>query len=50
MVDVLGGILRPEIAALISSIIAVGSVGLNMYGRILAESKRAELQKDVRAT
>lgn len=32
-----------------SAALAAGSVGLNYYGNLLTESKRVELQKEVRA-
>lgn len=37
-----------EMAAVFSAIVALGSVSLNLYGSILSERKRAELQKEVR--
>jgi hypothetical protein len=45
----LSNLLRPEIAAVFSAAMAVGSVGLNYYGTLLTERKRADLQKEVRA-
>lgn len=39
--------MRPELAAIFSAIIAVGSVGLNLYGGLLTESKRVDLQRQV---
>jgi hypothetical protein len=41
------GLLRPELAAIFSAVIAVGSVGLNLYGGLLTESKRVDLQRQV---
>lgn len=43
----LGNFLRPEIAAMFSAVLAVGSVGLNYAGSVATESKRVELQKEV---
>lgn len=36
-----------EIAAAFSAIVALGSVSLNLWGGILSERKRADLQKEV---
>lgn len=41
-------LMRPELAAIFSAVIAVGSVGLNLYGGLLTESKRVDLQRQVR--
>ncbi len=40
-------LMRPELAAIFSAVIAVGSVGLNLYGGLLTESKRVDLQRQV---
>jgi hypothetical protein len=45
----LSALLKPEVAAVFSAILAVGSVGLNYYGNLMTESKRVELQKEVRS-
>lgn len=37
-----------EIATAFSAIIALGSVSLNLWGGVLSERKRADLQKEVR--
>lgn len=44
----LSSLLKPEVAAMFSAALAAGSVGLNYYGNLLTESKRVELQKEVR--
>ncbi len=41
-------LMRPELAAIFSAVIAVGSVGLNLYGGLLTESRRVDLQREVR--
>lgn len=45
----LSALLKPEVAAVFSAVLAVGSVGLNYYGNLMTESKRVELQKEVRS-
>jgi hypothetical protein len=45
----LSALLKPEVAAVFSAVLAVGSVGLNYYGNLMTESKRVELQKEVGA-
>ncbi|KAF6261278.1 hypothetical protein COO60DRAFT_1502215 [Scenedesmus sp. NREL 46B-D3] len=42
----LSALLKPEVAAVFSAVLAVGSVGLNYYGNLMTESKRVELQKE----
>ena len=42
-----GSFLRPESAAVFSAMIAVGSVVLNLWGGLLTERKRAEIQQEV---
>lgn len=39
--------LKPEYAAVFSSLIAAGSVGFNVYGGLLQEKKRVELQREL---
>jgi hypothetical protein len=46
----LSSLLRPEVAAMFSAMLAAGSVGLNYYGSLLTENKRVELQKEVSRT
>jgi hypothetical protein len=46
----LSALLKPEVAAVFSAVLAVGSVGLNYYGNLMTESKRVELQKEVGST
>uniref|UniRef100_A0A383VER7 Uncharacterized protein n=1 Tax=Tetradesmus obliquus TaxID=3088 RepID=A0A383VER7_TETOB len=43
----LSALLKPEVAAVFSAVLAVGSVGLNYYGNLMTESKRVELQKEL---
>eukprot|EP00879_Flechtneria_rotunda_P021601 GHRR01022768.1.p1 GENE.GHRR01022768.1~~GHRR01022768.1.p1 ORF type:complete len:298 (+),score=65.33 GHRR01022768.1:228-1121(+) len=43
----LSALLKPEVAAMFSAVLAIGSVGLNYYGNLLTESKRVELQKEL---
>ncbi|KAF8071343.1 hypothetical protein HT031_001427 [Scenedesmus sp. PABB004] len=43
----LSAFLKPEVAAVFSAVLAIGSVGLNNYGNVLTESKRVELQKEL---
>jgi hypothetical protein len=36
-----------EVAALLSAFLALGSVSLSLYGNVLSERKRADLQREV---
>jgi hypothetical protein len=40
----LGSLLKPEMAALVSAAVALSSVGLNYYGSLATEQRRASLQ------
>lgn len=41
-------LMNPEVATIFSAIIAVSSVGLNLYGNLLREKSRVDLQREVR--
>jgi hypothetical protein len=40
-------LMKPELAAVFSAFIAVGAAGLNLYGGLLTEGRRVDLQREV---
>lgn len=45
---IFSNLMNPEVATIFSAVIAVSSVLVNLYGGVITERKRAELQKEVR--